>query len=328
MRRVICLFLDGVGLGSPDPEVNPLAAATLPTLRGLLDGAPLVAESGRVSTGLAHLIPTDACLGVAGRPQSASGQATILTGVNVPRALGHHYGPRPNASIRRLVDEANLFARLVRRGHSFCFCNAYPQGYFQAVARGKRLLSVIPYAALAAGQRLFTAADLRAGRALTADFTGETWRTHLGYTDTPIYTPQEAGRRLAAIAQGHSLTFFEHWMTDLLGHRRDRTAGVALLETFDAFLAGLLAEVDLTHTLVLVCSDHGNLEDCTERGHTTHPALTVLIGRDLRPLADGIHRLDDLAPAILAYLGRQIPAEARAPTKGQEESQPAAVQPF
>ncbi|MFZ1754181.1 MAG: hypothetical protein WAU10_10570, partial [Caldilineaceae bacterium] len=72
VRRVLFLFLDGVGLGSDDPAVNPLAAAHLPTLRGLIDGQPLTASTGRYANGRAHLIPTDAGLGVPGRPQSAT----------------------------------------------------------------------------------------------------------------------------------------------------------------------------------------------------------------------------------------------------------------
>ncbi len=303
MRRVVCLFLDGVGLGRPDPRVNPLIRADMPTLRELLDGCPLVEFPGPVSTSRAHLVPVDVCFGVPGRPQSATGQAALLTGLDVPVRLGEHYGPLPDARVRRWIVQGNLFAHLRRSGLSFSFCNAYPRHYFQEVRRGRRLLSAIPYAAVVAGQRLLSAADLRAGRALTADFTGELWRTRLGYTDTPVHSPWETGRRLGTIAREHSLTFFEHWLTDRLGHRQDWEGGVAMLERFDAFLAGLLEEVDGSETLVLVCSDHGNLEDCSHRGHTTHPALTVLIGHHVGDLATGIRRLDDLAPAILAYLG-------------------------
>ncbi len=319
MRRVVCLFLDGVGLGPPDPQVNPLVRADMPTFRELLDGYPLVEIPAPVSTSRAHLVPVDACFGVSGRPQSATGQAAILTGLPVPLLLDGHYGPRPDARIRRWIERGNLFTRLVRRGLSFSFCNAYPRRYFQDVRRGRRLLSAIPYAAVVAGQRLLSAADLRSGRALTADFTGELWHTRLGYADTPVRSPREAGRRLGTIAREHSLTFFEHWFTDLLGHRRDLEGGVAMLERFDAFLAGLLEEIDGSETLVLVCSDHGNLEDCSHRGHTTHPALTVLIGRHLRDLVAGIRRLDDLAPAILAYLGVPIPETAPTPETGSLE---------
>ena len=302
MRRVIFLFLDGVGLGVHRPDINPLVAARLPTLHALLEGAPLVARDGPACAAHASLVPTDACMGVPGRPQSATGQAAILTGINVPARLGEHYGPRPDARVRALLDQAGLFARLAGRGWSACFCNAYPQAYFDAVARGKRLLSAVPYAAVQGGLRLLTAEDMRAGRALSANFTGEGWRREFGCHDTPVYTPVEAGRLLSSIAQGYHFVFFEHWLTDVLGHRQDMAGAVADLVRFDSFLAGVLDAADLNETLVIVASDHGNVEDCSTRKHTQNPALTLLVGADHRRLASHIRRLDDFTAAILAFI--------------------------
>ncbi|MCB0133540.1 MAG: hypothetical protein KDD75_00330, partial [Caldilineaceae bacterium] len=86
-KRVIVLFLDGVGLGPDDPFVNPLAVDAYPALRELLEGHRPVADTGRLSTAAAELVPTDANLGVAGRPQSATGQAAIVTGINAAQRL-------------------------------------------------------------------------------------------------------------------------------------------------------------------------------------------------------------------------------------------------
>lgn len=57
VKRVIFLFLDGVGLGADDPTINPLAAATYPALQRLLSGHKAVATTGRLSTALAELVP-------------------------------------------------------------------------------------------------------------------------------------------------------------------------------------------------------------------------------------------------------------------------------
>ena len=89
--HIIFLFLDGVGLGADDPTINPLARAHLPTLTALLAGAPLTASSGQVTAAYASLAPLDATRGVPGRPQSATGQAVLLTGRNVPQEVGEHY---------------------------------------------------------------------------------------------------------------------------------------------------------------------------------------------------------------------------------------------
>lgn len=103
-KRVFLLFLDGVGFGENDPAINPLAADEYPTLHALLDGHRPVAATGRLSTAAAELIPTDATLGIPGRPQSATGQAAIVTGINAAARLGEHYGPRPDARVRAVLD--------------------------------------------------------------------------------------------------------------------------------------------------------------------------------------------------------------------------------
>lgn len=311
-RRVILLFLDGVGLGEDDPTVNPLAADAYPTLAALLEGRRPVAATGRLATANAELIPTDATLGVAGRPQSATGQAAILTGINAAQRLGEHFGPRPDARVRAVLDEGGIFQRLKAAGRSAYFCNAYPQGYFDAVRRGKRLLSAVPYAAAQAEQPLSTYADLCAGRALSADFTGEGWRQELGFPDAPVYSPQEAGQRLWQISQPHDFVFFEVWMTDVLGHARNRDEAVRFLARFDGFLAGLLGAADLTQTLIVVTSDHGNVEDCRHGKHTTNPVLTLLLGADRQHYAAQIRDLTDFVPAITAFL--DVPAPESRPS--------------
>jgi hypothetical protein len=303
LRRVILLFLDGVGLGIDDPAINPLVAADLSTLDRLLDHHPLVAATGALTTDQAVLIPTDAQMGVPGRPQSATGQAAIVTGINAPARLGEHYGPRPDQRVRDILDEGSIFARLNNNGTSRAyFCNAYPQGYFDAIERGKRLLSAVPYAATVGGQRLPDADSLRAGRSLSADFTGEGWRRELGYPEAPVYTLEEAGAQLWRIAQDYRFVFFEHWLTDILGHRRNLPGAVKALERFDRFLAGLMAATDLENTLIIVTSDHGNVEDCSHRKHTENPALTLLLGAGRNQYADRIRGLDDIVPAILDFL--------------------------
>jgi 2,3-bisphosphoglycerate-independent phosphoglycerate mutase len=305
-KRVLFLFLDGVGLGAGDPMVNPLAAARYPTLDHLLDGHKAVAESGRLSTPLAELIPTDAQMGIPGRPQSATGQAALLTGINAPQRLGEHYGPRPDGRVRAILDEASIFHRLHHRLHDVGlragFANAYPQRYFDAVRSGKRLLSAVPYAATVGGLRLFGYDDLAAGRALAADFTNAGWRDELGYADTPVYTPEEGGRVLWRIAQAYDFLFYEHWYTDVLGHAGNLAGAVANFQRFDRFLGGLLEVVDLERTLIIITSDHGNVEDCSHGKHTENPALTLLLGAQRKEFAGEIHGLTDFVPVIKRFL--------------------------
>ena len=302
MTQVVVLFLDGVGLGSDDPAVNPLAAAEIPVLIELLDGARPLQSVGRVSGSQASLVPTDATLGMAGKPQSASGQAALVTGLNVPQMIGGHYGPRPNKQIRAILEGTTLFSQAMAGGASVAFANAYPQGYFDAVQRGKRLHGAIPHAVQAAGIRLRTADDLRARQALSVDLTNAGWRNGLGYANIPLWTAQEAGGLLGDLAVGHDLTFFDNWATDMVGHHNDMAEALHLLADLDQFLAGLLATVDLAETLIIITSDHGNLEDTSVRGHTLNPVATVVIGAGQQTVAEQISSLTDITPALLAIL--------------------------
>jgi hypothetical protein len=308
--RVLFLFLDGVGLGANDPTINPLAGAEMPNLRSLLGGQPLVASAAPCESQRATLLPVDACLGVPGTPQSATGQATLLTGRNVPAEIGYHYGPKPNPTVAAYLRSANgahsgsLFRTLQDAGKRSALLNAYPQSYFATIESGRRLYSAIPLAVVSAGLALKTADELNAGRALSADFTGEGWRERLKLTDTPLLAPAEAGARLAELAEEYDLAFFEYWLSDYAGHGQDMAAALSLLATFDAVLGGLLAAWDDEAGIILITSDHGNLEDLSVRGHTTHPVPAVVIGAPelRRRFTAGLRDLADVTPSILRLL--------------------------
>jgi bisphosphoglycerate-independent phosphoglycerate mutase (AlkP superfamily) len=77
-----------------------------------------------------------------------------------------------------------------------------------------------------------------------------------------------------------------------------------LLETFDQALEGLISSWDDRSGLILLTSDHGNLEDLSTRRHTTNPVPALLIG-DLelrRQFTENLKDLTGLAPAILRLL--------------------------
>jgi phosphopentomutase len=55
-------------------------------------------------------------------------------------------------------------------------------------------------------------------------------------------------------------------------------AALALLEQFDAVFGELCANWDMNHDLILLTSDHGNLEDLSTRRHTANPVPLLLVG--------------------------------------------------
>src|SRR4029078_6095219 len=124
--RVLFIFLDGIGLGENNPETNPLARAKMPNLNKLLDGRSLRKEAAPFHGEYATLLAVDPAVGVSGLPQSATGQAILLTGINIPAELGHHYGPKPNPEVASYLKDATLFAIFEREGKQATLLNARP----------------------------------------------------------------------------------------------------------------------------------------------------------------------------------------------------------
>lgn len=302
--RLLFVFLDGVGLGKNDPERNPFAGLPLPNLTRLLNGARLVAGAAPVETNRASFFAIDVCLGIENNPQSATGQASLLTGRNIPKIVGYHYGPKPNADVAAEIHAGTIFHELQARKMRLALLNAYPIGYFEGIESGRRLYSAVPLAVTSAGLSLMTTKDLIDGRALSADFTGQGWRDHLDISDAPVYLPAEAGRQLGKLATSYDFSFFEYWLSDMIGHRQDMEAATQVLGQFDDVLGGLLETWDDNMGLILITSDHGNMENLNTRKHTKNPVPLVLIGApDLRrKFGSEFKDISDLAPAILRFL--------------------------
>ncbi len=302
--RVLIVFLDGVGVGESDSAVNPLAAAAAPALAALLDGRRLVADDLPYSGARASALGLDATLGVEGLPQSGTGQAALLTGVNAAQRFGRHFGPYTPTPLRPLVEQESLLARAVRAGVDVAFANAYPADLIALAGGGGKLplplRAAIVIAALGAGVLTRHERALASGDAIASEITHGGWREGLGRTEIPEITADQAGRNLAAISNRHRLTLFAHYATDGAGHLQDLNAGIDAWQRVDGFMAGLLADLD-ADTLLLVVSDHGNLEDVRAQ-HTRNPALCVVVGPGHAAVAVQLRALTDVAPVVLELL--------------------------
>ena len=297
--RVLFIFLDGIGLGENNPETNPLARAKMPNVNGLLDGRSLLKAAAPFHGEHASLLAIDPAVGVSGLPQSATGQAILMTGINIPAELGYHYGPKPNPEVAAYLREATLFSRFTKERKKAALLNAYPPRYFDGIDSGKRLYSSIPLSVVNAGLPLFKHDDLFAGRALSADFTGIGWRTMLGFPAAPTFDSYQAGRKLVQLANGYDFSLFEYWASDYAGHKQQMDTAVDLMETFDEVLGGLVEGLD-HELLVLVTSDHGNMEDMSTRKHTDANVPLLVIGNKTArdEFTGDMKDLTDIAPAI------------------------------
>lgn len=298
-RRVLLLFVDGIGLGLDDPAVNPIAAARTPFLDGLL-GRKMTASVARVQRNGALLIPTDATLGVEGLPQSATGQTALLTGINASQVVGRHVTAYPTTQLKAMLAASSIFKRVQDMGGSAALANAYTPEYFSAVQERRLRYAAITFSAISAGVRLRGLDDLRAGRAVFHDLTNSRPRSW-GH-DLPEISPEQAGRNLAGIAAEHDLTLFEFFLTDLAAHQRIPLDTVTVVEMLDGLLRGVVQATDRDEMLVIMTSDHGNLEDAWGTVHTRNPVPTLLIGEGRHAVGRAIHTLTDIAPGITAWL--------------------------
>jgi len=301
-RHVHVFFLDGVGMGIDSADSNPFVNARMPALEALLGPKwylqPVNGSPPAVSSTRATIVATDANLGVEGRPQSATGQASILTGINVPLAIGRHYGPKPDPEIAAIIRSGSIFHDVRRNGRSAALLTPYPQHYFDAVNSGRRLYSAIPLAVTDAGFALMTADDLRNGRAISPGFTGKAWSEHLGYDDIPLLTLAEAGAQIARVARDHDLSFFEHWPSDRAGHRGSLSEAVNHLEIVDSALGGLFDAWDDEAGLLIITSDHGNIEVKSTRKHSRNPVPTIVVGSGHEEYAGTISNIADIAQVV------------------------------
>jgi len=283
---VLLFFIDGLGLGPNAPETNPVARARLGRLR-LLQGQP-------PGDPRACLAATDACLGMPGLPQSATGQTSILAGVNAAAIVGRHLSGFCRPPLAALLDGASLFSRVRAIGGRATFANAYTPEY---LSHPPRFLSVTTVAVGQAGLPYRTLSDLARGEAVYHDLTNRQLRER-GH-DLPLVAPDEAGRRLARLTEAHHFTMYEYFLTDMAGHARDMAWAAELLEELESALEALLAALDLSHHLVVLTSDHGNLEDLSHDAHTRNPVPTCCWGRGAAQAAGAVTSLSDIAPAIL-----------------------------
>ena len=278
--KVIFLFIDGVGLREPATD-NPMNPEVCPTLCRLIER---------------HSKPIDACLGVAGLPQSATGQATMFTGLNCADAMGRHCEGFPPLALRKLIEEDNLFLELKKRGRKVRFADAYLIDSVEELA-ATRFKSVTTVMALTTPETVSLAADLLDERALVQDLTRETIRDR--FPELSVISPQRAAEQLFRLSRDYDFTLFEFFQTDVSGHSMDYARACAVLRTYDGFLHRLVNFAEAAGITIVMTADHGNIEAINERGHTRNPVPFIAYGPGEKFLRESVSSLIDVTPALL-----------------------------
>lgn len=285
--EMLMVFVDGLGIGPANQARNPVRDDVCPNLMQLMREA---------------CVPIDACLGVPGLPQSATGQTTLLTGINAAAHVKRHVEGFPGNLLKALIKRHNIFSLVAARGLTATFANAYHVSGTAALRRQRRH-SVTTVAALSGLGTVRTTKDLLDNKAVYHDLTRVSLRDR-GYTG-PLVSPTEAARHLIRIATHHHLTLFEFFATDRAGHRAELPGAASCLASLDRFLGALLSWVRTHHGLLVLTSDHGNIEDQSTPAHTRHPVPFIADGPGAASLLKSVHSLVDVTPALLDWYRRR-----------------------
>lgn len=301
--RLLFIFFDGVGLGE-DLPYNPFVSNSTPGIEYVLEGRSLSSAASGFDGSKATLLGLDAVLGVPGLPQSATGQASIFTGINAPAFYGSHVNGFPDSKLRKLLASKGIFRELTKRGLKPSFANAYRPPFFDLLNRdlpGEHY-SCSTLAAYYGGLTFYSFNDLASGKALFMDITNELPQK-MGY-DIPKITPEDGAQRLIKIASQYDFTMFEYFLTDLAGHTGEEKEAKRVITIVDRFIGALAREADPAEVLLIITSDHGNIEDLSTKEHNLNKVPALLIGDRFvrKTLVPRLGDLTDLMPAVFTAL--------------------------
>jgi 2,3-bisphosphoglycerate-independent phosphoglycerate mutase len=295
--RVLLIFLDGVGIGKKDPTVNPFFAANLPALSNILDGNIPYLHAKNFYSDTVSMKKINATLGVEGLPQSGTGQTALLCGVNAAKIICKHFGPYPYSSLRKVIEEKNIFRNLSKLKKKVFYANAYPPKYFEYFEKHETRRTATTFAYTMSGFHLNDHEVLEKKEAVASDITNEKWNA-MGFPEVPAITPEQAGKRLVKFLEKYDFVFYEYYFTDHAGHSQSMTKGKEELEKIDGLLSGILEDFDKKSMLLIMTSDHGNLEDLSTKSHTRNPVPLLLVGKN--QTLKSLTSISQVAPGILS----------------------------
>ena len=288
--KVIFIFLDGVGIGKKDRTTNPVYATQQQVLARLIDNARFQA---------------DASMGVEGLPQSATGQTAIFTGVNAPKVLNRHLSGQPTISLKKVIYKSNIFSELVKMGYKVTSSNVYRDEYLENmlnVKDRKHRPSVTSVMSMAADVEFRTVNEFINENGVYHDITGETLKES-GY-EVDTVTPKRAAQNLYRLSRNYDFTLYEHFLTDIQGHKADFGEAVDLIDRLDNFFEELMKQMDFEEDVLIMTSDHGNIEDVSVHTHTMNKVPVVVLGKKAENIKTQVHSLTDIMPFVLEVFSK------------------------
>ncbi len=257
---VIVIFVDGVGIGQQDVSYNPCLHSNYqifsPTINLPFNGIQF---------------SLDACLGVNGLPQSATGQSSIYTGKNAAKLIGKHLFGFPNQKLKELLIKQSVFEKLNSLSYRCKFINAFRPVFFTSPEIFNNVrLSVTSEMNRAARLPFCSIKDIKNKNALYHDFTNKEL-IEKGF-QLPIFDSKTASKVLIDQSKKYDLILYEYFLTDKAGHSKNMKYAISEINKIESLIYMVIEKSEGTNTSIIVCSDHGNIEDLRSRSHTYNPA--------------------------------------------------------
>ncbi len=236
--------------------------------------------------------PIDANLGLPGLPQSATGQCSLFCGINAAQAIGRHLPGFPNAPLREIIRQQNIFKTLIALGAKVTFANAYVN-HTLAELKNSGMRSVTT---VMTDNELGYVRDrkkLLNGEAVLHDITREYLtgalnnlgpskrlaKTTVVLEPELAITPEQAAVDLMNVAVENDFTLFEFFMSDRAGHRQHKPLLEHVLMNLSRFVVKL-CDIMPDNITLLLTADHGNCEDISIKTHTRNPVPLLIYNKN------------------------------------------------
>jgi hypothetical protein len=291
---VYFVFIDGIGVGRDDTE-NPLYTGKYPFFEKMAGSVKLTHSAPDFLKKKQVYKPIDATLGMDGLPQSGTGQVSLFSGVNAPKHVGKHFGPYPHSSTKEMLAVDSIVSRATKKGLSFQFMNAYPPVFFRLSSQRDRW-STTTLMCRQQSIPLHTELDVRSGLAITAEITQEIWKERLGI-DLPTITEIQAAERMLKAGNSKDIVMFEYYLTDKAGHAMDHDMAQKVLSRIDQFLWAIHSGMR-SDDLLLISSDHGNIENLSIKTHTMNHVPLIAYGSGADAFYDATS-IEDVVPNLM-----------------------------
>lgn len=293
---VVYIFIDGIGIGQNNAEINPFARYKS-RFFNYLGGIDKFQPKGMIKG-------IDAQMGIGGLPQSATGQTSLFTGYNGPRLVNRHINGYPTFTLRPYLLEKSILNVFKKNNLKATLINAYSQWYMDKLMKAKRkerMMSASTTIQYGTGDRFKNIEDLKNGQAVYMDITH--WYLRKMGVDIEMRDARSAGKDLVKIARNYDLIIYEYFLTDKAGHSGSWAHAKKNIQNLDDFLTGVWEEIDPHKELVIISSDHGNMEDLSVKTHTENMVPLIAYGSHEKQIIENSFYLYDIPRQLYKIFG-------------------------